>query len=85
MRDQLILIYSYLHGVWRFRWQALIISWVIALLGWAVVYALPNQYTSQVIMHVDTESVMEPLLEGLTVETDQEHALHIMSQILLNH
>ena len=84
MKDQLILIYSYLHGTWRYRWSALVISWIVALLGWAVVYALPSQYTAQAIMHVDTESVMKPLLQGLTVESDEEDALNMMSRILLS-
>ena len=84
MREQLALIYSYLHGIWRYRWSALAISWFVALTGWAVVYALPNQYTSQAIMHIDTKSVMKPLLEGLTVESDVEDALNIMSRILLS-
>lgn len=84
MKDQLVLIYSYLHGIWRYRWSALAISWIIALFGWAVVYALPNQYTTQAIMHVDTKSVMRPLLEGLTVSADEEDALNIMSRILLS-
>ena len=84
MREQLILIYSYLHGIWRYRWSALFISWVVALAGWTVVYALPNQYTSQAIMHIDTKSVMQPLLEGLTVEADVDDALNIMSRILLS-
>lgn len=84
MKDQLVLIYSYLHGIWRYRWSALAISWVVALLGWAVVYALPNQYTAQAVMYVDTKSIMRPLLEGLTVESDIDDSLNIMSRILLS-
>lgn len=84
MRDQLILIYSYLHGIWRYRWSALFIAWVVALIGWAAVYALPNQYTSHAVMYVDTKSVMKPLLEGLTVESDVQDALAIMSRTVLS-
>lgn len=84
MRDQFLLIYSYLYGMWRYRWSALAISWIIALLGWAVVYALPNQYTAKATMHVDTKSVMKPLLEGLTVESEFGDVLSIMSRVLLS-
>lgn len=84
MKEQLILIYSYLHGIWRYRWSALAICWIVALIGWAVVYSLPNQYTSKAIMHIDTESVMKPLLEGLAVDSEVEAGLHIMSQHLLS-
>ena len=84
MRDQLILIYSYLHGTWRYRWSALVICWVVAALGWVFVYSLPNQYTAKAIMHIDTKSVMKPLLKGLAVDSEVEAGINIMSQLLLS-
>ena len=84
MRGQLILIYSYLHGIWQYRWSALLISCVTALFGWAVVYAMPNQYVSQAVLHIDTQSVMKPLLKGLAVDSDEVDGLDIMSRVLLS-
>jgi len=84
MKEQLILIYSYLHGIWRYRWSALVICWIVALIGWLAVYSLPNQYTSTAIMHIDTTSVMKPLLKGLAVDSEVEAGLSIMSQLLLS-
>ena len=84
MKEQLILIYSYLHGIWRYRWSALAIAWVVALAGWVTVYALPNQYASQAIINIDTESIMQPLLKGLAVEPDIEPGFAIMTQLLLS-
>ena len=85
MRDQLILLYSYLHGIWQYRWAALVIACVVAITGWAVVFALPNQYSSQAVVLVDTTSVMKPLLKGLSVESDTEEAgINIMSRVLLS-
>lgn len=84
MRDQLILIYSYLHGIWEYRWSAIVVSCVIAVIGWLGVYAMPNQYSAHAIMQVDTKSVMKPLLEGLAVESEVEAGLNIMSRVLLS-
>lgn len=84
MKDYIILIYSYLHGIWQYRWSALLISFVIAIVGWGVVYSLPNQYSAKAVMQVDTKSVMKPLLEGLSVESDVEAGLNLMSSILLS-
>jgi len=83
MKDQLILIYSYLHGIWQYRWSALVIAWVVALPGWVAVYALPDQYASKAVIHVDTKSIMKPLLQGLAVESDVDTGLNIMSRLLL--
>ncbi len=84
MRDQFIFIYSYLHGIWRYRWSALLISGVIAFIGWLGVYTLPNQYTAQAVMHVDTASVMKPLLRGLAVESNVNAGLGIVSRVILS-
>ena len=84
MKDQLVLIYSYLHGIWQYRWSALLISFVVSLFGWAVVYALPNQYVSQAVLHIDTQSVMKPLLKGLAVDADEVDGLDLMSRVLLS-
>jgi len=84
MKDQLVLLYSYLHGIWRYRWSALVICWVVSLVGWVFVYSLPNQYTSKAIMHIDTTSVMKPLLKGLAVDSEVDAGLSIMSKQLLS-
>lgn len=84
MKDQLILIYSYLHGIWQYRWSALMVSWVVALLGWAAVYALPNKFESHASMHIDTESVIKPLLRGLAVESDVNSGIALMRKLLLS-
>ena len=31
-------------GMWRYRWQALAVAWVVALAGWVWVLLIPNQY-----------------------------------------
>jgi len=84
MREQLVLIYSHLHGIWRYRWGALIIACVAAVIGWAVVYMMPNQYMSSAVVHVDTTSVMKPLLKGLSVDAKVDEGLNIMSRVLLS-
>ena len=84
MRDQLILIYSYLHGIWQYRRMALVITWIVALLGWTVVYVLPDTYTSTAVMKIDTESLIRPLLKGLSVESEVEKGEGVLSRRLLS-
>jgi protein tyrosine kinase modulator len=84
MNEQLTQLYGYLHGMWRYRWSALAIAWVVALLGWPVVFALPDQFSAKAVVYVDTSSVLKPLLKGLTPETDSRDELQIMTRILLS-
>ena len=60
------------------------IAWIVALLGWVWVSAMPDQYESKAVIHVDTTSIMKPLLRGLAVESDTDTGLNIMSRLLLS-
>ncbi len=84
MKEQIVLIISYLHGIWHYRWSALVIAWLVAIPGWIAVYAVPNQYSSYAIMHVDTKSVMQPLLKGLAVDAKVDEGLGMMTRVLLS-
>lgn len=83
MQEQLNQIFSYLHGMWRYRWSALLISWIAAMLGWAAIFALPDQYEANAVIFLDTDSVMKPLLKGLAIETDASQELEVINRILL--
>ena len=84
MHAQINEIYAYLHGLWRYRWSSLLIAWIVGVLGWLVVYALPNQYEAKAVVHIDTSSIMKPLLKGLAVETDPAEQLMVMTRVLLS-
>jgi polysaccharide chain length determinant protein (PEP-CTERM system associated) len=84
MHAQINEIYAYLHGLWRYRWSSLLIAWIVGVLGWLVIYALPNQYVAKTAVHIDTSSIMKPLLKGLAVETDPAEQLQVMTRVLLS-
>jgi len=84
MLDQLNQLYGYLHGMWSYRWSALLITWCVALLAWLVVLALPNQYEADAVIYVDTTSIMKPLLKDLALEVDTDDELKVMSRVLLS-
>lgn len=84
MNEQLTEIYSYLHGMWRYRWSALLVAWIVALAGWMYVMAMPNQYSAKAVVYIDTSSVMKPLLKGLAPETDSYDEIKVMSRVLLS-
>jgi polysaccharide chain length determinant protein (PEP-CTERM system associated) len=73
-----------LKTVWHFRWYAVISAWVIAAGGWIVVYKMPNRYEADARVYVDTQSVLRPLLSGLTVDSNLEQMIMIMSRTLMS-
>jgi polysaccharide chain length determinant protein (PEP-CTERM system associated) len=84
MQELLIQVYGYLYGMWRYRWSALVIAWMVAVGGWFFVYSIPDQFQSRSVVYIDTDSVIRPLLDGLAVETDATSELGIMSRMLLS-
>jgi polysaccharide chain length determinant protein (PEP-CTERM system associated) len=85
MNEIIYKIKNYIRSAWRFRWQAIIVSWIVAVIGWSVVFMLPSKYASEAKVYVDTESVLRPLLQGLAVQNDMNQRLHLMTRTLLSH
>ncbi|MBI1194368.1 MAG: chain-length determining protein [Gammaproteobacteria bacterium] len=59
-----------LQKMWRYRWLALAVAVIFSILGWMVVYMLPNTYQAKARIYLDTQSMLGPLLKGLAVEND---------------
>lgn len=82
MQEQLYEILSYLKGALKYKWVAIIIAWIICLSGWLYVSAMPNKYTSQAKVHVETRTMLQPLLSGMTVQSDVRGLLRVMQQLM---
>lgn len=83
MLDLFNTVLGQVRGSWRYRWRALAAMWGVALVGWLLVYTLPNSYEARARVYVDTESVLPRLLGGLAVGTDVITRVNMMSRVLL--
>jgi polysaccharide chain length determinant protein (PEP-CTERM system associated) len=72
-----------LRGAWRFRRYALAVAWVVCLLGWFVVLAIPDMYQSSARVNVDTRTALGSVVDGLVVKVDVEAQLNLVRQTLL--
>jgi polysaccharide chain length determinant protein (PEP-CTERM system associated) len=70
-------------GVWRFRWLGVAAAFTVALLGWLVVFALPDRYQAQARVFVDTRTALKPALQGLTVDQNVDAQINFVRQALL--
>jgi polysaccharide chain length determinant protein (PEP-CTERM system associated) len=73
-----------LRQLWRKRWLIVPTAWVIAIAGWAIVMALPNRYESQARIYVDADTLLSPLLRGISVEGNVTQQVDIMQRTLLS-
>lgn len=84
MNEIIELVFDYLRGIWRNRWYALGCAWLICVIGWAVVFNLPDQYESSARVFVNTQTILRPLLQGLAVEVSPEDHLVLITRTLLS-
>lgn len=77
-------ITSVLTGMWKFRWPGLIVAWVVAIIGVIVVFKIPDQYEASARIYVDTQSILKPLMAGLTVQPNVEQQVGMLSRTLIS-
>ncbi|MCW8866303.1 MAG: chain length determinant family protein [Colwellia sp.] len=84
MQEILEEIIDYLKGIWIKRRYIIISTWLICPIGWYFVSAMPDVYESEARVYVDTQSLLRPLLRGLTVETNPNTQIRLMVKTLLS-
>lgn len=84
MQEILAEIIDYLKGIWIKRRYIIIATWLICPIGWYFVAQMPDVYKSQARVYVDTQSLLRPLLRGLTVETNPNTQIRLMVKTLLS-
>lgn len=73
-----------LRGMWQGRWAGLIVAWLAGLAGAAYIFLTPDKYEATARVYVDTQSILKPLMSGLTVQPDVEQQLTILSRTLIS-
>ena len=84
MQDILAQVLGYIWGIWRYRWQALILAAMISVGGWAWVFQVPDEYQATARIHVDTNTVLRPLLRGLAIQPNIGQSIQLMTRTLLS-
>jgi len=84
MQEIFELAQGYLRGIWRFRWVPLVVAWVVCVIGWPIVFQMPDQYRATARVYVDTTSMLRPLLGGMAVKSDVNRQIGRMVSTLLS-
>lgn len=84
MNELYVQILGYLTSIWRRRWYAIAISWLVCGAGWTMVAGLPDKYESQARVYVDMDTMLGPLMKGLAVQVNMFQQIDIMQRTLLS-
>lgn len=84
MQDALDQLLDKLAAIWQRRWWIVVVSWLICVVGWAVVHNMPNQYQARARVFVDTETILKPLLADIALQSDMEGQVELLFKNILS-
>lgn len=76
-------VVNHIRGMRRYRWHAVVVAWLIALPGWALVYKMPDVYEASAKVSVDTNSLLPALTQGLTAGENLGDEVDVVSKAML--
>jgi polysaccharide chain length determinant protein (PEP-CTERM system associated) len=83
MNQELERILEEVRSAWRFRWVGVAAAFVVAVIGWSMVFALPDRYEGYARVFVDTRTALKPALQGLTTDQNVDAQINYVRQSLL--
>jgi len=83
IQELIDLVIDHIRGMWRFRWHAVGTAWLIAGLGWYLVFKMPSIYEASARVSVDTNSLLPTLTEGLTASETLISEVDLVSKALV--
>ena len=84
MQEVITQVQAAARGMWKYRWLGVLVAWVVALVGTVAVFRIPNQYEASARIHVDTQSILKPLMAGLAVQPDVDQQIAMLSRTLIS-
>ena len=83
--DQLLQqVLGYAKATWQRRWWGVAVAWLVCIVGWTWVMMIPDRYQASARVYVDTQSLLKPLLSGLTIEPNVEQQIKLMTRQLVS-
>jgi polysaccharide chain length determinant protein (PEP-CTERM system associated) len=70
--------------LWRQKWLAVGIAWLVCTGGWIAVSFLPTKYESSARVYLNVDPLLTPLLHGLAADTDPMRHLDFLLRTLLS-
>jgi polysaccharide chain length determinant protein (PEP-CTERM system associated) len=70
--------------MWRRRWLGIAVAWCVAVIGGVAVYRVVDQFEAVARISIDTQSLLNPLMTGLAVQTNVEQRVALVSRTLIS-
>src|SRR5476649_956995 len=84
MAELMTILLTFLKAVGKYRWHSIAVAWAVAVAGWIVVYRMPNDYQASARVYVETQSILKPLMQGMTTTLDVDQQVSFMRRTLIS-
>jgi polysaccharide chain length determinant protein (PEP-CTERM system associated) len=84
MHDLVRVIVNHLRGMWHRRWIGLAAAWIVALIGVGIASRIPERYEASARLYVDTQSLLRPLMQGISIQPNLEQQVFLLGRTLIS-
>lgn len=82
MQQDLSEVYFYLKGTLKYKRLAIIFALVVCVGAWSYIFLMPDKYESKAKVHIDSATVIRPLMRGMVIEPDISALIRIIQQLM---
>ncbi|MCL2524245.1 MAG: Wzz/FepE/Etk N-terminal domain-containing protein [Betaproteobacteria bacterium] len=73
-----------LRATWKHRHLGMVVAWVVGAIAAGVILRIPDRYEASARIFVDTQSILKPLMSGLTIQPNIEQQVMMLSRTLIS-
>ena len=82
MQQELSEVYFYLKGTLKYKRIAIFLALFICMGAWAYVFMMPNKFESKAKVHIDSATMLRPLMRGMVIDPDIGALIRIIQQLM---
>lgn len=82
MQQDLSEVYFYLKGTLKYKRVAIVLALFVCTCAWVYVFFMPNKFESKAKVHIDSATVIRPLMRGMVIEPDISALIRIIQQLM---
>jgi polysaccharide chain length determinant protein (PEP-CTERM system associated) len=82
MQQDLSEVYFYLKGTLKYKRLAIVFALVVCSGAWAYIFMMPDKFESKAKVHIDSATVIRPLMRGMVIEPDISALIRIIQQLM---
>lgn len=82
MQQELSEVYFYLKGTLKYKRVAIMFGLLLCICGWTYVFMMPDKFESKAKVHIDSSTIIRPLMRGMVIDPDVSALIRIIQQLM---